>query len=84
MILLMFGFSCFNLISKPCWKICMCTICRKIGILIPQESKCSVRYPNSVTEDQIEEMRNRTYLIEDTVIRKSLDIMLRRVVYRRK
>ena len=44
----------------------------------------AIQNPNSVTEDQIEEMRNRTYLIEDTVIRKSLDIMLRRVVYRRK
>lgn len=49
-----------------------------------RDINAATQEPSSVTEQQIEEMRNRSYLIEDTVIRKSLDIMLRRLAYRAK
>lgn len=47
-----------------------------------QDINAAAQKPNLVTEQQIEGMRNRSYLIEDTVIRKSLDIMLRRLAYK--
>lgn len=49
-----------------------------------QDINAAAQEPNLVTEQQIEEMRDRSYLIEDTVIRKSLDIMLRRLAYKTK
>ncbi len=49
-----------------------------------QDINTAAQKPNLVTEQQIEEMRYRSYLIEDTVIRKSLDIMLRRLAYKTK